>query len=338
MNKGTLAKLESFRQLMQQWIDRAEADDAYTLGYDIITQSGISASIYSSREPDDLARQENLQEFIGGIQDFVESRREEDREQEVKISDFLQEVSLLTDFDSDGDDSLPKVSLMTVHSAKGLEFSTVFIVGMEENIFPSPMCVDSMRGLEEERRLLYVAITRAEKHCILTCAQSRYRYGKTEFDSPSRFLKDISPEFMQVDAGNMPAEESYRSSGYSSSYSSSFASSSRGSYARKSRAQGDYSQQRRPSPPEVAPAIPAANFKPASRAIPSPSSAVASSSSFSTSSSDGLQPGCMIEHQRFGIGEVLNVEGVGENQKATVKFRNAGTKQLLLKFARFKKI
>lgn len=337
VNKGTLAKLESFRQLMQQWIDRAEADDAYTLGYDIITQSGISASIYSSREPDDLARQENLQEFIGGIQDFVESRREEDREQEVKISDFLQEVSLLTDFDSDGDDSLPKVSLMTVHSAKGLEFSTVFIVGMEENIFPSPMCVDSMRGLEEERRLLYVAITRAEKHCILTCAQSRYRYGKTEFDSPSRFLKDISPEFMQVDAGNMPAEESYRSSGYSSSYSSSFASSSRGSYARKSRAQGDYLQQRRPSP-EVAPAIPAANFKPASRAIPSPSSAVASLSSFSTSSSDGLQPGCMIEHQRFGIGEVLNVEGVGENQKATVKFRNAGTKQLLLKFARFKKI
>ena len=131
----------------------------------------------------------------------MESRREEGREDETALSDFLQEVALLTDLDSDGDAEQPKVTLMTIHSANGLEFPTVFVVGLEENIFPSPMCTGSMRELEEERRLLYVAITRAEKHCILTCAQNRFRYGRMECDTPSRFIKDFDPKLLSVEGG-----------------------------------------------------------------------------------------------------------------------------------------
>ncbi|MCR4958081.1 MAG: UvrD-helicase domain-containing protein, partial [Prevotella sp.] len=196
--KSTATKIDTFRQLIEGWRERLGTEDAYELGHSIIQESGIIKDIYSNHEPDDLSRQENLQEFLAGMQDFVESRREEDRGDETSIADFLQEVALLTDLDSDKDSDQPKVSLMTVHSAKGLEFPVVFIVGLEENIFPSPMCTDSMRALEEERRLLYVAITRAEKHCILTCAENRFRFGRLEFDTPSRFIRDIDPSLLQV--------------------------------------------------------------------------------------------------------------------------------------------
>ncbi|MBO7108879.1 MAG: UvrD-helicase domain-containing protein, partial [Prevotella sp.] len=191
VTKGTATKLEAFRQLIEGWRTRLDTEDAYQLGHAIIQESGIAKDIYSSRNPEDLSRQENLQEFLAGMQDFVESRREEDMADQIALPDFLQEVALLTDLDSDKDNDQPKVSLMTIHSAKGLEFPVVFIVGLEENIFPSPMCTNSMRELEEERRLLYVAITRAEKHCILTCAENRFRFGRMEFDTPSRFIRDI---------------------------------------------------------------------------------------------------------------------------------------------------
>ena len=198
VSKGTMTKLQNFRQLIEGWIERLQTEDAYTLGHDIIMNSGISKDIYSGRNPEDLSRQENLEEFLGGMQDFVESRKEEDMGDEVYLPDFLQEVALLTDLDSDEGDSNDKVVLMTIHAAKGLEFPTVFVVGLEENIFPSPMCTNSMRELEEERRLLYVAITRAEKHCILTCAQNRFRYGRMEYDTPSRFIRDIDPDLLEV--------------------------------------------------------------------------------------------------------------------------------------------
>lgn len=200
LNKGTLAKLDAFRQLVDSWIERLATDDAYTLGHAIVTESGISKDIYSGREPEDLSRQQNLEEFLGGMQDFVETRKEEGLDEHTSMSDYLQEVALLTDLDDGDKDSETKVSLMTVHSAKGLEFPTVFIVGLEENIFPSPMSCNSMRELEEERRLLYVAITRAEKHCIMTTAQNRFRYGRVEFDTPSRFIKDIDKRFISVES------------------------------------------------------------------------------------------------------------------------------------------
>ena len=198
VSKGTMTKIQAFRELIEGWISRIQTEDAYTLGHDIIMNSGISKDIYSGRNPEDISRQENLEEFLSGMQDFVESRREEDMGDEVYLPDFLQEVALLTDLDSDNGDENDKVVMMTIHSAKGLEFPTVFVVGLEENIFPSPMCTNSMRELEEERRLLYVAITRAEKHCILTCAQNRFRYGRMEYDTPSRFIRDIDPELLEI--------------------------------------------------------------------------------------------------------------------------------------------
>jgi len=274
-------------------------------------ESGISKDIYSSSNPEDLSRQENLEEFLGGMQDFVETRREEAQEEATLLPDFLQEVALLTDLDSDGDAEQPKVTLMTIHAAKGLEFPTVFVVGLEENIFPSPMCTDSMRALEEERRLLYVAITRAEKHCILTCAQNRYRYGKMEYDTPSRFIKDIDPRLLRIEGKDV------------------------GSYQR---ATGDYqrpmggyqhtttrNQNAHPVATQFI-ADPKPRLMPVRREAPLPQSSIGDI---------GLREGNVIEHQRFGVGTVVKVEGTGENTKATVNFRNAGTKQLLLKFAKY---
>ena len=319
--KGTLTKLEAFKQLVEGWTARIAQEDAYELGHSIIMESGISKDIYSSNNPEDLSRQENLEEFLGGMQDFVESRKEEDRGNEIGLSDFLQEVALLTDLDSEGDEEQPKVTLMTVHAAKGLEFPTVFVVGLEENIFPSPMCVGSMRELEEERRLLYVAITRAEKHCILTCAQNRFRYGKMEYDTPSRFIKDFDPSLLRVEGGA-------GFTGLPNNYSSSSFSSPSG-FSRESR----YSSPSRPSnsqnPRPVATQF-IADVKP--RLIPVRKEAPAPQSSIGNI---GLREGNVIEHQRFGIGTVVKIEGSGENTKATVNFKNAGTKQLLLKFAKY---
>jgi len=301
--KGTATKIEAFRQLIESWIIRVDKEDAYELGHAIIMESGISKEIYGSNNPDDLSRQENLEEFLGGMQDFVEGRREEGMEEQVYLSDFLQEVALLTDLDSDDGDADDKVVLMTIHSAKGLEFPTVFVVGLEENIFPSPMCTNSMRELEEERRLLYVAITRAEKHCILTCAQNRWRYGKMEYDTPSRFIKDIDSHLLQVE-------------------------SERGGIAPA------VSVTRRPVSRMQNPRPVATQFMadPKPRLIP-----VRQESRLPQSSVGdiGLKEGNVIEHQRFGVGKVIKIEGSGENTKATVEFKNAGTKQLLLKFAKY---
>ena len=304
--KGTQTKIDGFKTLVEGWSQRLASENAYELGHSIIMESGISKEIYGSTNPEDLSRQENLEEFLGGMQDFVENRKEEDREKEIGLGDFLQEVALLTDLDSDGDADQPKVTLMTIHSAKGLEFPTVFVVGLEENIFPSPMCVNSVRELEEERRLLYVAITRAEKHCILTCAQNRFRYGRMETDSPSRFIKDFDPDLLCVEGGQniYGGIQSYRSS---------------------------YREMRQPqqNPRPVATQFVAdqkPRLVPVRHETPLPQSAIGDI---------GLKDGNVIEHQRFGVGTVVKVEGSGENAKATVDFKNVGTKQLLLKFARY---
>ena len=331
ISKGTASKVEAFRQLVEGWMGRVESDDAYQLGHDIVTESGVSKDIYSSRNPEDLSRQENLEELLSGLQDFVESRREEGQGDHVALNDFLQEVSLLTDLDSDDDDEQAKVSLMTIHSAKGLEFPTVFVVGLEENIFPSPMSTDSMRALEEECRLLYVAITRAERHCFLTCAQNRFRYGRMEFDTPSRFIRDIDPSLLHV--------ESQKGGRQDEDFGTSRLPWTQNPRPVASQFRAD------PMPRAVAPRRPETPVDPLSdsfkrqlnqasggrfrpvRSIPSsPQPQLAGS----------LREGHVIEHQRFGIGQVISVEGSGENEKATVEFRNAGTKQLLLKFAKFK--
>ena len=308
--KGTLTKLEAFKTLIEGWSARVAQEDTYELGHSIIMESGISKEIYGSSNPEDLSRQENLEEFLGGMQDFVETRKEEDRENETGLSDFLQEVALLTDLDSDDDKEQPKVSLMTIHAAKGLEFPTVFVVGLEENIFPSPMCVNTMRELEEERRLLYVAITRAEKHCILTCAQNRFRYGRMEFDTPSRFIKDFDPSLLKVEGNSGLAGVS--------GVSSHTSRTSQYGFSRPV-------QNPRPVATQFM-ADPKTRLVPVRHETPRPQSAIGNI---------GLKEGNVIEHQRFGVGTVLKVEGTGENTKATVEFKNAGIKQLLLKFAKY---
>ena len=303
ISKATHTKLRNFCTMLEGWMQRSFNEDAYSLGRDIIQESGMSKDIFAGKEPEDIARQENVEEFLSGLSDFVEDRKEEDMGDHVSLTDFLQEVSLMTDLDSDGDSDEPKVVLMTIHAAKGLEFKTVFVVGLEENIFPSPMCSDSMRGLEEERRLLYVAITRAEKHCFLTCAQNRFRYGRMEFDTPSRFIRDIDPRFLQIE----------------------------GEKSSLPRIQPRIQPRSTPQPsqpPFSTVSQSSSPLNPAPQSSPAPSS----------SSDSPLQPGDRIEHTRFGVGEVIKMEGSGENCKATVVFRNSGTKQLLLKFARYNKL
>ena len=327
VSKGTMTKIQAFRQLIEGWIDRVATEDVYTLGHDIIMNSGISRDIYSGRNPEDISRQENLEEFLGGMQDFVECRREEDMGDEVYLPDFLQEVALLTDLDSDEGDSNDKVTLMTIHSAKGLEFPTVFVVGLEENIFPSPMCTNSMRELEEERRLLYVAITRAEKHCILTCAQNRFRYGRMEYDTPSRFIKDIDPELLDVQSEAGGGKSSFGGSSYVGSRSPEWMQNPR-PVATQFKAD--------PKPRVVAPRQPEKPVDPFGPNFKRVYNAVAPRPMASDPNPSDLREGSKIEHQRFGIGVVTKIEGSGENTKATVEFRNTGTKQLLLKFAKFK--
>ena len=377
VNKGTMNKLETFRLLISSFIERAQTTDVYELGDAIIKESGISQDIMSGKDADDLARQENLEEFLSGMSAFVEERREEGKFDELFLQDYLQDVALLTDADSDGDKDEPRVSLMTVHAAKGLEFPTVFVVGLEENIFPSPLSAASLRDLEEERRLLYVAITRAEKHCILTNAKNRWRYGKMEFDNPSRFIDEIDgklidsldeaggslfgsmsdqPEWARAQRPRRPwedAEQPRYSSRYQNSkpVASQFVADPKPSLfddePETSRTSGRSSVSGRSSLSE-------GNFKsvralnaakrymethsshPASRGTGSSASSVSSSAASSAgSSSCGLQEGMKIEHQRFGRGTVLKIEGTGENTKATVEFVHSGTKQLLLKYAKF---
>ena len=350
VNKGTQTKLENFRLLISSFIDRSHTLDAYELGDAIIRESRISEDIMSGKNADDLARQENLEEFLSGMQTFVAGRQEEGRMDEAYLTDYLQDVALLTDADSEGEKDEPRVSLMTIHAAKGLEFATVFVVGLEENIFPSPLAAVSVRELEEERRLLYVAITRAEKHCILTNAKNRFRYGKMEFDNPSRFIDEIDASLIE---GGEEAPESSFGGGRSSfgGYGSSSRYGSEGGYGGRmpwDRDRSGYGRDYQNSNPVASQfmADPKPGFK-SVRAVnavhrimgdTASSSSVASagsSTSKASSAAGSLSEGCRIEHQRFGIGRVLKIEGTGENTKATVEFQNAGTKQLLLKFAKF---
>ena len=327
INKGTHTKLQGFRELIEQFIKDAMEKDAFEVGSAIVRQSGIINDIYQDRTPENLSRQENIEELVNGMSDFCASRREEGNEH-VALTDYLAEVSLLTDQDSDKEGDGAKVTLMTIHSAKGLEFKNVFVVGLEENLFPSQMSMDSMRGLEEERRLFYVAITRAEEHCYLSFAKSRYKFGKTEFSSPSRFLKDIDVRYLSLPQGEQISRQVDEGA-------SRFRQQQMGSRFRESSSQQQPMGLRNtvssprvqtiPTPPETRRLIKVSSVVSSSR--PSASPAVA-----------GLQVGNVIEHERFGVGDVVSVVGTGDNCKATVRFRNAGEKQLLLKFARFKVI
>ena len=384
VNKGTLTKLEGFRALINSFIEKVGNTDAYELGASIIKASGIMAELMQDRTAENMSRQENIEELVNGLQDFTQTHREEDNEH-IYLTDYLSEVSLLTDQDSDKGNDDAKVTIMTIHSAKGLEFGSVFVVGMEENLFPSPMCTNSIKGLEEERRLFYVALTRAEEHCYLSYAKSRFRYGKMEFCTPSRFLRDIDPQYLHIDKQssdfsrpsfrqtnsfgrwdyvpgeeyidrlNPPSAKRYWQEELGSKPSKTPASNScsprkgepseglRGSLStihyplstgqsRKPSAAPNTSSNSQSSilnSPSTT--VPSGRFKRVSSTLVSPASA-----------NSGIAPsvavGQRIQHERFGIGEVIKIEGTGDNAKATISFLHAGEKQLLLRFARFKVI
>lgn len=326
-NKGTVGKLQAFRELISAFITDAAEKNAYEIGADIIRQSGIINDVCQDSSPENLSRKENIEELVNGMSDFCAQRQEEGNPN-VLLGDFLSEVSLLTDQDSDKDGDDEKITLMTVHSAKGLEFKNVFVVGMEENLFPSSMVGDSPRALEEERRLFYVAITRAEEHCFLSYAKTRFRYGKMEFGSPSRFLKDIDVRFLRLpqDAGMFRRVEE-EAAVFRRENARGFAPDKEDTpYGGKERVSV------RPKQQIIAPTVPR-NLKRVA-----PSANTASTSPSAGASANRVQQGQLIEHERFGLGEVLKVEGEGDNAKATIRFKNAGDKQLLLRFARFKVI
>ena len=308
INKGTHTKLQEFRELIESFRDRLVTDNAYQIGTDIIRRSGIMTDIHADNSPESLSRQENIEELVNGLQDFCALRMEEGST-DISLSDYLSDIALLTDQDSDKDNEGAKVVLMTVHSAKGLEFRNVFVVGMEENLFPGSMAGDSPRAMEEERRLFYVAITRAEEHCYLSYARTRFRYGKMEFGTPSRFLRDIDTCFLdlphEAGIGHKVDEGAAR--------------------FRKE----EVRQQIRPRAQVIAPTLPR-NLK----KVANSSTENQSAQSMQTSLGE-LRVGQNIQHERFGMGEVTKLEGSGDNAKATIRFRHAGEKQLLLRFARF---
>ncbi len=297
INKGGQAKINAFVTLIKQWQQRQANEDAYSLGKDIIRESGISKDIYSGRDPEDISRQENIEELLAAIQSFVNSKLEEDSGEHSTLSDYLQDVSLLTDLDSDNDDDEPKVTLMTIHSAKGLEFPTVFIVGLEENIFPSPMCYNTTKGIEEERRLLYVAITRAERHCILTCAKSRWRYGKIETSVPSRFISEITPDCMTTNTASIYGYNNPQLQLNPYSYSQ---------QQQPQRTRHHFSSQ--PANPSQ---VSTAKLSRISDVIKSTSTSATTETESNKDTRDKLKVNSIVEHRDIGQGTIVSLEGEG---------------------------
>ena len=311
VSAATEKKVVGFYCMMDEFIRDNNTTDAYVLGKAILEKSGLKQELAADKSMEGVERQDNIEEFMSGLHDFVDTKREEGYKDEVYIANFLQEVALLTDSDEENSDEVSsgeRVSLMTIHASKGLEFNSVFVVGLEENIFPSPRSSSSLRELEEERRLLYVAITRAEQRCFLSCAKSRYQYGSMMFNEPSRFLKEIDKQYLIVEGnvGGFQSPAQQYSQRPESPLRSSHQSSAPSGFRRISTATSQYRQM----------------------------STTPQRTQSDLSAKQTIHVGAHVEHQRFGIGSVIAVEGVGENEKATIEFQNAGTKTLLMKFAR----
>lgn len=323
VNKGTLTKLENFRQMMEEFHTLSFSTDAYTLALRLVKETGLRDDIFKGSEPEDKTRQENLQELLDGISSFVEQKTEEGAAS--LLTDYLQSVSLLSDKDEDKTETDDKVSLMTAHSAKGLEFDVVFVVGLEENLFPSEMSSESPRGVEEERRLFYVAMTRARKFLLLTYARSRMRNGQFDYAAPSRFLHEIDDRFLRVENGasaseKLPAGNAAATRRFSDNRTSHFSSHSR-PLSPSPQTTGFLRDRAAATPPSP-------RFVRVRQAAPSAAPTAPA----------GVVAGARIAHDRFGLGTVVKLEGAGLDAKATVRFDNAGEKTLLLRFAKFKVI
>ena len=324
LSKGTMAKVGAFKMMIDGFADLAKRLPVSEVGPMIIKQSGMLADIYQDALPENLARQENVEELVNGIYNFCDMRQEEGNEH-VLLTDYLNEVALLSDVDTDKDDDGDRVTLMTIHSAKGLEFATVFVVGLEEGLFPSQMVSGNPREMEEERRLFYVAITRAKEACYLTYAKCRFRYGKMEFSAPSRFISDIDSIYLD-------RRQTLYATRRSASDEIDLPWKRRASIRPNNAGSQDMFAAPQPAPSASRQAhggAPSSDL-PAASAPQRPAPAMQEGAA-----QGGLSAGMFIEHNRFGRGRVVNVEGVGDGTKATVDFENVGTKILLLKFAKF---
>ena len=306
VNSGTRKKLDGFAGLIQSYIEVGATKDAFELASLIYSSSKILTSLYTDNTPENISRQENLSELLNAVQQFVEERKEEGGDAVASMTDFLSEVSLATDQDSDDDDDTPRVTLMTVHAAKGLEFRNVIIVGVEDELFPSVHSCESLAEIEEERRLLYVAITRAQEHCVMTYAGSRYLNGQAHPCVPSRFLRDIDSSLLQTNDR-----------------------SKSGGFAERPRQRQMWNEPKRTirvSSPDSAPS----HFVPVAK-----TAAASEKQTTAAATTDGLKEGTRINHLRFGDGTVVGVE-TEPDAKITVDFDNTGPKVLLLKFAKYK--
>lgn len=317
INSGTQKRLKEFQTLMSDFINSKETLDAFDLAQEVLKKTGISKEAYQDLTPEGMSRSQNIQELLNAIDEFVSTRREEGDE-EISLVDFLSEVSLLTDQDTDKDEEAEKVTLMTVHSAKGLEFNHVFVVGMEEDLFPSSMAKSEVRGLEEERRLFYVAMTRAMKTCTITYARSRFKNGQTNSAVESRFLKEIDPEYISMDLNT--ASHNSTTDNAVDFWGTMREQRIKRESLRESRVNNNYSYTGRTG---------------LSTGRLTPVEKTASSMPLSKEAKE-LEEGDIIEHERFGQGEVTSIELSGNDRRAVVEFESAGRKQLLLKFAKFK--
>lgn len=367
VNRGVISKLTAFETLIRQFMDKLQTVDAYALGKEIVEKAGIERDLAADKSPEGDSRRENVDSLMSGIAEFVQAQKEDDDAEHIHLADYLSTVSLMTDIDSDSEeDSKDKITLMTIHAAKGLEFNTVFVVGLEENIFPSLLSTDNPEAIEEERRLLYVAITRAEKHCYLTWTHSRWRYGKMDgFVNPSRFLNDIDTRFTKttVEGGrfsgnsqNTWAErDSFSDRLWSKDYEIDRPYTGYREFGNTYQRQSNRMQNSRPvagqfmadpQPKVTKPRKAEGAVNPFSSSFERKlqqegrwakvSKAITNGGRTLTGQNDvALREGNIIEHQRFGRGTVAKIEGTGENLKATVDFDSTGRKQLLLKFARY---
>lgn len=318
VNKGTMSKLQAFVNLINGFAAKDQSGvNAYELGRTIIERSGIMAELMKDKSVENISKQENVDELLAAMHDFV-SEQEEQGSVEIKMTDFLAQASLATDQDTDKNEG-ECVTLMTVHAAKGLEYKNVIIVGVEEDLFPSGMSKDSLAAIEEERRLLYVAITRAESNCVITYAKSRFRNGSTQYCHPSRFIRDIDTQYLSLGATSgyksklEDRDDDYRT------YSPRSYDSSRSGYTPRSTFQPK---------PSFTPATPSAT------ATPPP--AVATSGEFTLHSLNEISEGCSILHNKFGQGTIAKIDTSGSDPKIIVEFDVMGRRTLLLKFAKFK--
>ncbi|MDR1119533.1 MAG: UvrD-helicase domain-containing protein [Dysgonamonadaceae bacterium] len=309
INAGTAAKLAGYKALVDSFIEQNEAAEADILGKNIMQKTGIVNDLYADKTPEGLSRVQNMEELLNSLKTFVQNRKEEGI-QNLGLVDFLAEVALMTDTERDADEkeASDRVTMMTIHASKGLEFKNVLIVGMEEELFPLPMAIGSPKGMEEERRLFYVAVTRAEENCILSYAKSRFQLGEYRTKSPSRFLKDIDPEYLKMPEYLKEVD----------SWMPSFTRRRNVTTTETFKAPWEEKEEKTLSSPSFAklPATEATQKKMVSQI-------------------GDLSVGNIIRHERFGSGSVTALEGDIENAKATVDFEKFGKKQLLLKFARY---